>query len=298
MTGHAHHFLSRLDRLARPHVELALSLYNDVELLRFVLHEVGVPEGVARVAVCLGPPEVGPHLVVTREGRFVTALGEGMRPFDVTVVSREALEHLGRRVNTLRERLRASESLTLGEYSRWVVTEYNWDVAEACREQHMEGEQMRKARDDRHRERGQIRQQDTVEQMKEAKTRVDAHRRANTGQGSNVKRDVIAWKEATNELKAEWAKFGASVRAAQQAVSSTEIRDALQASKKEKCRQVKQEETGLTAAYERLRGEILAKNKDLVGRVKKETADVVTAQHHARPARTRAHARNASKASS
>jgi hypothetical protein len=115
MTGHAHHFLSRLDRLARPHVELALSLYNDVELLRFVLHEVGVPEGVARVAVCLGPPEVGPHLVVTREGRFVTALGEGMRPFDVTVVSREALEHLGRRVNTLRERLRASESLTLGE---------------------------------------------------------------------------------------------------------------------------------------------------------------------------------------
>jgi hypothetical protein len=183
------------------------------------------------------------------------------------------------------------ESLTLGEYSRWVVTEYNWDVAEACREQHMEGEQMRKARDDRHRERGQIRQQDTVEQMKEAKTRVDAHRRANTEQGSNVKRDVIAWKEATNELKAEWAKFGASVRAAQQAVSSTEIRDALQASKKEKCRQVKQEETGLTAAYERLRGEILAKNKDLVGRVKKETADVVTAQHHARPARTRAHAR-------
>ena len=171
------------------------------------------------------------------------------------------------------------ESLTLGEYSRWVVTEHNWDVAEACREQHMEGEQMRKARDDRHRERGQIRQQDTVEQMKEAKTKVDAHRRANTEQGSNVKRDVIAWKEASNELKAEWAKFGASVRAAQLAVSSTEIRDALQASKKEKCQLVKQEETGLTAACKRLRGEILAKNKDLVGRVKKETADAVRLQH-------------------
>ena len=39
------------------------------------------------------------------------------------------------------------------------------------------------------------------------------------------------------------------------------------------------EETGLTAACERLRGEILAKNKDLVGRVKKETADAVRLQH-------------------
>jgi uncharacterized protein YecA (UPF0149 family) len=29
--GHAHHFLSRLDRLARPQVELALALYRDDE---------------------------------------------------------------------------------------------------------------------------------------------------------------------------------------------------------------------------------------------------------------------------
>ena len=35
--GHAHHFLSRLDRLARSHVELALSLYRDGERLRFIL---------------------------------------------------------------------------------------------------------------------------------------------------------------------------------------------------------------------------------------------------------------------
>lgn len=115
MSGHAHHFLSRLDRLARPHVELALSLYNDVQLLRFVLLEAGVPSEVERVALCLGSPELGPHLVVTRDGRFVTALGEGMRPFDVTVVSRETLERLGRRVGALRERLRASESLRMNE---------------------------------------------------------------------------------------------------------------------------------------------------------------------------------------
>ena len=53
------------------------------------------------------------------------------------------------------------ESLSMGEYSRWIITERNWDTAEECREQHIEGEQMRKARDDRHRERGQMKQQDT-----------------------------------------------------------------------------------------------------------------------------------------
>jgi hypothetical protein len=52
------------------------------------------------------------------------------------------------------------------------------------------------------RERGQARQQDTVEQMKETKTRVDAYRRANQELGNAVKRDVGAWNEAKRVEKA------------------------------------------------------------------------------------------------
>ena len=59
------------------------------------------------------------------------------------------------------------ESLTLAELNRWRITEENWNMAEEVREQHIEGETFRKAREDKHRERGQVRQQDTVEQMKE-----------------------------------------------------------------------------------------------------------------------------------
>jgi len=34
---HAHHFLSRLDRVSLPHVELALGLYRDDDMLRYIL---------------------------------------------------------------------------------------------------------------------------------------------------------------------------------------------------------------------------------------------------------------------
>jgi hypothetical protein len=111
MTGHAHHFLRRLDRLALPHVELALSLYNDVPILQFILDEGKVPEGAARAAICLGAPDVGPHLIVSRDGKFITALAEGMRPYDVPVVSRASLDFMARRVTALRERMKASEEV-------------------------------------------------------------------------------------------------------------------------------------------------------------------------------------------
>jgi hypothetical protein len=98
------------------------------------------------------------------------------------------------------------EAMTMTDYNRWLVTESNWSMAEECRQQHIEGEQFRKARDDRNRERGQLRQQDTVEQMKEAKTKVDAHRRTNLEQGSAVKRDVIAWHAAAIEDKMQYVQ--------------------------------------------------------------------------------------------
>jgi hypothetical protein len=91
-TGHAHHFLSRLDRVSRPHVELALSIYRDQELLRFVLGRARAPERAERVAISLEHPEEGPFVIVTREGRFVTCLGEGMHPGPSPVITRGQLD--------------------------------------------------------------------------------------------------------------------------------------------------------------------------------------------------------------
>jgi hypothetical protein len=112
--GHAHHFLSRLDRVSRPHVELALSLYRDHELLRYVLDSVRLPEGAPRIAISLDDPENGPFLVVSREGRFVTCLGAGMRATGLPVISRGQLDGITYKLAAYRARVAEREKL-LGE---------------------------------------------------------------------------------------------------------------------------------------------------------------------------------------
>src|SRR4051812_17998654 len=102
---HAHHFLSRLDRVSLPHAELALGLYNDVPLLQFILRSAHLPESAARAAVSLDHPERGPFLVVTREGRFVTCLGAGMSPGDLPVITRGQLDGIAAKAGDLRARL-------------------------------------------------------------------------------------------------------------------------------------------------------------------------------------------------
>jgi len=95
--GHAHHFLSRLDRVARAHVEVALMLYRDDDLLRFILDRARLPEGVDRVALSLDDATRGPFLIVTRDGRFVTCLGAGMKPTNRMIVTRAQLDgHIAR----------------------------------------------------------------------------------------------------------------------------------------------------------------------------------------------------------
>jgi hypothetical protein len=107
--NHAHHFLSRLDRVSRPHVELALSIYRDDELLRFVLDHARLPERASRVAISLDHPEQGPFIVVTRSGRFVTCLGEGMDLGTTPVVARGQLDALAARLTDRRERMEARQ---------------------------------------------------------------------------------------------------------------------------------------------------------------------------------------------
>jgi hypothetical protein len=109
--SHAHHFLSRLDRLARPHVELALALYRDDERLRYVIEQARVPEGAERVAVSLDDPHEGPFVLVTRTGRFVTCLGSGMRASNLLIITRAQLDTLSAKHAVLRQREAARERL-------------------------------------------------------------------------------------------------------------------------------------------------------------------------------------------
>jgi hypothetical protein len=78
-TGHAHHFLSRLDRVPMRQVEVALRLYNDRDALRRVLASRALPADAERVALSIDDDREGPFVIVTRAGAFVTCLGRGMR---------------------------------------------------------------------------------------------------------------------------------------------------------------------------------------------------------------------------
>lgn len=111
---HAEHFLSRLDRLPRSEVDLALDLYRDPDLLRAVLEAASLPEQAPRVAISIDDPTFGPFLVVTRDGHFVTCLGRGMRCGDLPVVTRTQLDTISRKVTSLRDTLALEEQMSGG----------------------------------------------------------------------------------------------------------------------------------------------------------------------------------------
>jgi hypothetical protein len=100
---HDHHFLERLERLEREHAEIALGLYYDSRLVRHILHVAKVPDEAERVALCLSTAEVGPHVIVARDGHFVTCLAEGMSlREDQPVISRHTLDVISEDVESLR----------------------------------------------------------------------------------------------------------------------------------------------------------------------------------------------------
>ncbi|MFO0649540.1 MAG: SEC-C metal-binding domain-containing protein [Polyangiales bacterium] len=103
--GHAHHFLSRLDRVSQQQVELSLGLYNNVPLLKFILSRSGLPKGAGRAAISLDDRNEGPFLIVTTEGRFVTCLARGM-VHDLPIVRRWQLDQLSARHEELRRCMR------------------------------------------------------------------------------------------------------------------------------------------------------------------------------------------------
>ena len=108
---HQHHFLSRLDRIAAPQVEMALDLYRDHQLLRFLLERARIPEGAPRVALSLDHPELGPFLIVTRDGRFVTCLAAGMTVGDLPIITRERIDGIAAKHADLQSRFEARRQL-------------------------------------------------------------------------------------------------------------------------------------------------------------------------------------------
>ncbi len=112
--GHDEHFLERLDRVPRQHVELALGLYRDHDLVRAILLDARLPE-TERVALALEDGGRGPHIVVARDGGFVTCLGQGMSTGSLPIVSRAHLDGLATRVERVRDGLALAKKRGLGE---------------------------------------------------------------------------------------------------------------------------------------------------------------------------------------
>jgi len=109
--AHADHFLSRLDRLNTSEVDIALQLYRDPDLLRAIMAAAKLPEALPRIAISLDDPSLGPFIVVTRDGHFVTCLGRGMQASNLTIVTRGQLDAFAEKIGTLRERIALAKSL-------------------------------------------------------------------------------------------------------------------------------------------------------------------------------------------
>jgi hypothetical protein len=126
MENHDQHFLARLERLGREHVELALGLYYDRRLVEQVLGVADIPDDTDRVAFCLGEAGVGPHVIVARDGHFVTCLAEGMQLREgQLVISRHRLDKISERVESLRSLVADSAS---GSRRTWRRVERLFEV--------------------------------------------------------------------------------------------------------------------------------------------------------------------------
>lgn len=110
--GHAVHFLQRIERLSPVQADLALTLYREPELVAHVLGRVRLPDGAERVALALEDAPGGPHVIVSRDGRFVTCLGAGMSVSGCPVVSRPQIDHASEKIEAMRATLAAGQSET------------------------------------------------------------------------------------------------------------------------------------------------------------------------------------------
>lgn len=125
--------------MSHEHLELALGLYRDHELVAYILSRVRLPEGAERVALALADGGRGPHVIVARNGHFVTALGEGMKTGPHHVVSRGQLDALSAKLDRVRDglalaRTRGTDATRLLhkiESAGWAVSREDFLAAQA-----------------------------------------------------------------------------------------------------------------------------------------------------------------------
>lgn len=119
--GHATHFLERLERVEGQALDLALGLYRDPELLRWVFGRVGLGDHEGVVALPLNSGPKPPHVLATRAGRFVTCLGAGMDPGDVQVVRHAQLQLAMGELEAWREITATGEKRTIQVLEEWMT---------------------------------------------------------------------------------------------------------------------------------------------------------------------------------
>lgn len=91
--AHDTHFLSRLQRLDDPRqLDVALALYRDPVTVRFLLARATIPDAADRVALALTERPGGPHIIVARDGGFVTCLADGMHIGDRPRIARAQID--------------------------------------------------------------------------------------------------------------------------------------------------------------------------------------------------------------
>jgi hypothetical protein len=119
--GHDHHFLSRLDRVDHECEDLALRFYREPDLLRLVMGSVKIPDDCERVALSLRHHERGPFVIVSREGRFITCLAEGMYLGDRFVIRRELLDAAIEQAKLIDSRFHTFEKLSTKDECRQLL---------------------------------------------------------------------------------------------------------------------------------------------------------------------------------
>ena len=116
VAGHSTHFLRRLDRVSERHVEIALALYRDPVLVKAILGRIALPLGADRVAFSLEDASEGPFVVVTRDGRFVTCLAQGMHVGPETpIVTKAMLRATAVHFDVFRENIAKADRLAENE---------------------------------------------------------------------------------------------------------------------------------------------------------------------------------------
>lgn len=102
--AHNIHFLERIERLNYGQADRVLALYRDPEAVKFLLGKLDLG-GAERVALALSDARQPPHVVLSRDGGFITCLAAGMTLGDLPAVSFDRSERVLGQFDALRDAL-------------------------------------------------------------------------------------------------------------------------------------------------------------------------------------------------